>query len=62
MKKNDRIFLGAVFFLLVLAGAGFYFSRGNSGAWVKVTVAGSLYGRYALEENQEIPIIMLFSL
>lgn len=58
MKKNDRIFLGVVFLLLVLAAALFYLFRGNGGARVKVTVDGSLYGTYSLEENQEIPIII----
>lgn len=55
-KKNDLIFLGVIFLVLVL-GCIVYYSLGKKdGAEVKITTDGELYGVYSLEEEQTISI------
>lgn len=56
MKRNDFILIVAI---LVIAGATFllYNKIGKEDAgFVKVTVAGELYGTYSLDKNQDIAI------
>ena len=53
--KKDVIFLAAAGLLLLCACVLFY-SRGKEGAVVTVTVNGSLYGTYSLEQDQTVEI------
>ena len=56
MKKRDVVFLG----ILILAGLicllWFLLAYRKDGSRVEITVDGNLYGIYALEKSQEIPI------
>lgn len=58
IRKNDMIFL-VILVAVVLVVAGFFalMPRGQ-GAQVEVTVDGDIYGIYALDEKQEIPIVI----
>ena len=59
ISRNDVIFLAILLavvtvFLVVYERTG---TRADAGACVRVTVDGSVYGTYALGEEQEIPIV-----
>ena len=59
ISRNDVIFLAILLavvtvFLVVYERTG---TRADAGACVRVTVDGSVYGIYALGEEQEIPIV-----
>lgn len=54
--KNDRIFLGALFLILLMGCAWFFLFAGKDGAAVKVTVDGRLYGVYSLDQDQTVEI------
>ena len=55
--KNDRVFLGTLFLIFLVACASFYFFSGEKGAVAKVTISGQLYGTYSLKKDQEIEIV-----
>lgn len=57
ISRRDVLFIGILFILLLLVAVIFYAGSGEAGAKVEVTVDGTRYGTYSLEENQEIPII-----
>ena len=59
ISRNDVIFLAILLavvtvFLVIYERTGM---RADAGACVRVTVDGSVYGTYALGEEQEIPIV-----
>ena len=54
--KKDRIFLIAVFAVLLLAAAVFYLRQSGDGAMVLVTVGGEEYGTYPLLEHATVSI------
>ena len=59
ISRNDVIFLAILLavvtvFLVIYERTG---TRADAGACVRVTVDGSVYGTYALGEEQEIPIV-----
>lgn len=56
LKKNDRILLGTVLLLLIAGVCWFSFFGRETGASVKVTVNGQLYGTYSLKKNREVEI------
>lgn len=54
MKRNDVILLLVI---LCLGGIGLLFTRilrNQNGSFVRITVAGEVYGEYPLDKNQEI--------
>lgn len=56
--KYDRIFLSAVFLVLVTGGIWFYFFSGEEGAVAEVTVDGEFYGAYSLKKDQIVEIVV----
>lgn len=54
--KNDALFLCTLAVVLVGICMAFYFFGRTKGAVAEVTVAGKLYGRYSLEQEQIIEI------
>ncbi len=57
-QKNDKLLLGTVLLVLLAGMAWFSFLGRETGASVKVTVNGQLYGTYSLKQDQEIKIII----
>ncbi len=53
--KNDVIFITALLLVVSLAGACFFFIRGE-GDSVKVTVDGKLYGCYSLSQDTRVEL------
>lgn len=56
--KNDCIFLGTLFLILLASCAWFYFFGKEDGAVAEVTVDGQLYGAYSLERDQTVEIVI----
>lgn len=56
--RNDLIFIAAAVCAVLVIAAVFYLNRGQTGARVTVMVDGETYGDYALDEEQEIPILI----
>ena len=54
-RRNDLIFIALLLAVVVLAGAGMYFLRGE-GDTVTVTVDGALYGTYPLSQDTVVEI------
>lgn len=56
MKKRDWLLIGGI--LLLAAGLFVFLQmyRGRTGASIRITVDGTLYGEYSLTEEQEIEI------
>ena len=55
MKKAD-VLLGAAVLLACVLWLGVRFAAKRDGAYAQVELDGQLYGRYALDEDQEIDI------
>lgn len=53
--RRDYLFLAALFVLGILLTIGVYHFSENGSA-INITVDGQLYGTYALDEEQEIPV------
>ena len=56
LGKNDLIFLGAVLAAGVILLAVFFLRRPNEGAYVQITVDGTVCGNYPLSEDAVIEI------
>ena len=54
-RRNDVIFIAVLVTVLLIAGAGMYFLRGE-GNTVTVTVDGAPYGTYPLTEDAVVEI------
>ena len=54
-RRNDLIFIALLLAVVVLAGAGMYFLRGE-GDTVTVTVDGALHGTYPLSQDTVVEI------
>lgn len=59
ISKNDVKFMAVlVVLVLVVLGVFYYLKQNTSGTQVVVSVDGEEYGRYSLDKNQEIPIVI----
>ena len=56
MKKNDGIFAAAIFFVAVLTFGLQLLKTTDEYSEVEIQVNGELYGRYRLEQDQEIDV------
>ncbi len=56
MNRKDIVFLGILFLVALAFLLWFLIGYRQEGSQVEITVDGNLYGIYALEKNQEIPI------
>lgn len=54
--KKDAVFIGSLLGISLLLLLISNYVKGAQGAFVTVTVNGSVYGNYALAEDQTIPI------
>lgn len=58
LHKKDIIFILAALAAVLLFYAGIHLRGADAGATVKITVDGAVYGIYALDEDQEIPVLV----
>lgn len=59
ISKNDVKFMVVLVALVLVVLGVFYFVKQNDlGTQVIISIDGEEYGRYSLEENQEIPIVI----
>ncbi len=56
LKKRDIIFLGILLLIALAFLLWFLLGYRKAGSSVEITVDGKLYGTYALDEDQEVPI------
>ena len=59
ISKNDVKFMAIlVVLVLVVLGVFYFVKKSDLGTQVIISIDGEEYGRYSLEENQEIPIVI----
>ena len=59
ISKNDVKFMAIlVALVLVVLGVFYFVKQSDLGTQVIISIDGEEYGRYSLEENQEIPIVI----
>lgn len=56
MKKADKLFLAVVAVIFLAASFLFFHYRPSGGGYIRITVDGTLYGEYSLNEDQTISI------
>ena len=56
VRKNDIIMLSCIAVLIFVSYGLRIHSMMNNGSTIEITVDGKLYGRYALEQDQRIPV------
>lgn len=56
MKKGDFILIGCILVFAVVSLLVYRYVNGGAAKWAVVTVDGQEYGRYPLDEDQEILI------
>ena len=56
MKKKEVLFIGSILILALVLWGGMSFFRKDSYGYIKITVDGKEYGRYALNKDQTIEI------
>ena len=54
--KNDVIFLSLLAVICVIACIAIYTGGMTNGSYITITIDGTEYGTYSLQENQTIPI------
>ena len=56
VRKNDIILLSCIAVLIFVSFGLRIHSMMNNGSTIEITVDGKVYGRYALEQDQRIPV------
>ena len=56
VRKNDIIMLSCIAVLIFVSYGLRIHSMMNNGSTIEITVDGKVYGRYALEQDQRIPV------
>ena len=56
VRKNDIIMLSCIAVLIIVSYGLRIHSMMNNGSTIEITVDGKVYGRYALEQDQRIPV------
>lgn len=56
--KTDILFISIITLIVFIIFLFMFFINGKSGSYALVTVNGTEYGRYSLNENQQIDIVI----